>query len=378
MEKKEKLLILTGAGFSMPFLKINKTLLSTDFLTEATSDEKVARELMSNLLKYTPGRIEKVLNAISSANSILKNVHFEEKLCFEEKLYELELISELIESYPINSITETTVQNRHVYLKRKIYSSLLSKSENVLISTKQLDYIKNYLLDLVGKFESTPEDLSRLGQWMSILQNKYDVNYFTLNYDNLFEQITKKTIEPNEEDLIVGPKSAGNYQNLHGSIHFVANYDLSIKSLESASIKRWAKITETTTDGPHFHAMISGYNKASKLQNNGYDWIYLSFVNEVFRADELMILGYSFRDDHINRIIKYAIALGKKIKVIDKSKRDIPNRLVILVKESSVETSKEFDRYYYKSDFKWENDYCLKIPDTNIVFYAQDINQFIG
>lgn len=380
MKNKQKLLVLTGAGFSMPFLKIGNRGLSSALLNEAISDINEATFYMEDILKYESDRKERVKEALKSANEIFNQVQGREEMGFEEKLYELELICEFIESYPIKSIKATTIQNRPDYIKRKISSFLFQETRPCLISIREVETIKNYLLDLVGKSECSSQYLVKLSRWINNLQCEYDVDYFTLNYDNLYEQITNRLLPNNELNFEVGYKSRGIFQNLHGSVHFIANQNLYIRGVENASKSRWCNVTKRTTDGPHFHAMISGYNKASKLQNNGYDWMYLSFINAMANAEKILVIGYSFQDDHINRIIKYAVELNKEIEIVDKSKNEIPNRLAMLINDAMIEKSDGFYDHHLRNNYAEALKYNsqLKIPGTNVIFHAQDVNSFIG
>lgn len=57
-------------------------------------------------------------------------------------------------------------------------------------------------------------------------------------------------------------------------------------------------------------------NKASRILFPPHLQFYNSFYTDCIRADQLMIIGYSFSDVHINQTIKSALKANNKLKVL--------------------------------------------------------------
>ena len=61
--------------------------------------------------------------------------------------------------------------------------------------------------------------------------------------------------------------------------------------------------------------IITGFNKTSRILTTPYSQFYHRFYQDCIIAENIYIVGYSFGDIHINKAIKTASLINKKLKI---------------------------------------------------------------
>lgn len=311
---KPKLLLLTGAGFSIKLMAYEEFFLSTKFLTELlTNPEQFDRftTTLCNELSDPENDIEK-----------LKNI---QRLCalVYTKLNEAEIKDANFEHiiYGLECIADRKGAKKETLLSALEHKIKVSVSD---IEVREFDWqylyaIKAFILDVVGLFQVKNEEVKNgknknpIKQFKDKLDNDYSTVHFTLNYDDLFvttEDINGYCPKPNMEI---------NHHNLdiksyflHGSVYFWRGETLGVGNKQIASENRKGILNSKsyfnsiagTEDISYYDPFIIGIRKNQKLKNNGYGAMMAQLKKVVNEVDELMIIGYSFNDEHINEVLQ--------------------------------------------------------------------------
>ena len=119
--------------------------------------------------------------------------------------------------------------------------------------------------------------------------------------------------------------SKQSYFNLHGSIYLsiAAPNSLSYKVMQHAIPQYLTNAYEQEGGSPNdiklFSPIIAGYSKSQRLLSEPFNFGLGAFMNDCNLCDELVIVGYSFSDPHINSILKNYTKFGNiDITIVDK------------------------------------------------------------
>lgn len=343
MELKAKnLLILTGAGFSSPYMKYGKYFLNTAFLTQLiTNDDLIEEFYVKMYSSNAPRFLLKVKEFNKKLLSAYQLKHLDLNVNFEHLLYQIELFINHKDSFTTNLIFET-------------------QSEFSLFEFDYEDYISlcEFLLDVISLFKPEQIDLVNLAQYFHSLYTNYTVKYYSLNYDSLIVDILNyihanikeislmcdfNTGSVNSNWGTIDFKSTFNmpYVNgidrkhsmffLHGSVYYMPTVygTVGINHFEERKLipplnrfvrKSVIKEHQTMIDTGGFNfnrSLITGFNKSIKITSEPYKTIFKKFNFDFAEADELLIIGYSFSDTHVNSILSGQRNLLKKITIVD-------------------------------------------------------------
>jgi SIR2-like domain len=207
-----------------------------------------------------------------------------------------------------------------------------------------LESINKNLFELINEYESninTPSNVWYSKFWNQI-SKEFLINIGTLNYDSTienmitledgFEQINKFASRFNPTKLSKSRKSK--IFHLHGNIQYGFENPLelnkriledSIKDLikyinASDAKKSWVFSSQSASqsgDGLNVGPMITGLRKTDKLLSYPYSAYYNSIYNSIESNPNLLIIGYSFGDFHLNQMIqKFARIHKEKRRVV--------------------------------------------------------------
>lgn len=177
--------------------------------------------------------------------------------------------------------------------------------------------------------------------------NEFD--FFTLNFDLLletillkladtdlftdfhvprgrYERMPKFNFDPEETAAVFGERNIKLF-HLHGSLSsFKRLSDGRIFKLKTEDM-RLGEIYRRVNEHDLVPSIITGGYKSNKVQTSPFNYYYREFkkkmVNPNYLCDELYIIGYSFRDSHINEAICERLKLERR--------EDNPNNLNKLV-----------------------------------------------
>lgn len=207
------------------------------------------------------------------------------------------------------------------------------------------------------------EKLSGFINWLkSELQGNDEIELFTLNFDLLLETILLKIVGTDEfTDFHV---KRGKYEgidkfnfdpqqsfsdfdyrrirlhHLHGSLSsFKRLSDGRVFKLRTEEI-RLSDMYKKLNANEIFPSIITGGFKSRKIQSSPFNYYYGKFkekmVNPKKLCDELYIIGYSFRDEHINE------AISRRLKIHRNQDDKQLKRFVIVDYKLSEEDQEKF------------------------------------
>jgi hypothetical protein len=193
--------------------------------------------------------------------------------------------------------------------------------------------------------------------WIKNLSEHSIIRIYTLNYDRIFKILTEDIglnifegfsyedsipisgVSPDIKKILTDLKSNIHY-NLHGSSYWNVNarnprtqlispyitlhphIKFSINNVDFTSIQmeRGKNIVLSN--------IITGYQKTQKSAVTPYKQMQASFDRDCCIADEILIIGYSFGDSHINSSINTALISNKTLKlhIIDPAYCEKKNR----------------------------------------------------
>jgi hypothetical protein len=337
--RRKNVLIFLGAGSTICFGGPRSDEILSELLTDErfkTRDDRTVGQYLFDKLHDSFGEqtnFETIIAAIEliinyqlakendSENPNLKSI-IPSFLSFDESfleqidnftLYEIDgEPDQIILEYYNNGIPQTITWPRklaRLYYYSKILNNFLS-----LISIKIASYADGnieYNLKLKNFFNY-------------LISSNYQINFFTTNYDNLLPNILENrkifngfdTKYLEEEGLRYNPKkiifddSVIKFFNLHGSIYWhheflmdQTEYQFIFKDQEY-NLPIFSQ-TDITNPGEELvlSNIITGYNKTQRTLSPPFSLMLESFLKECVRTDILIIIGYSFSDNHLNKIL---------------------------------------------------------------------------
>ena len=180
-------------------------------------------------------------------------------------------------------------------------------------------------ISINGYSEGNEEYNLKLKQFIYyLISNNLQINFFTSNYDNLIPTIIDNGTIFNGFDItltgeagklyntnkILNDNSIIKHYNLHGSIFW--HYEYLLEKLEYQYVFKEGEYnlpilshTQITNPGEELvmSNIITGYNKSQRTLLQPFSLFMDTFIRECSKADILLIIGYSFSDKHINRIL---------------------------------------------------------------------------
>lgn len=307
MEKREKILIIIGAGASLNF-----GMPSTNKISEILRNRHV-HKIKDNIDLYN-----EIENKVTEYYNSSHKARLIKKTNYEEVLYVLYYLDTLYDPYNINPMLalirpfneESFIKNLKINIPQ--YSS--SGLSNLLID-ELLKVFRDKCKNIQTRYKN---ELNKLKDLLCKLSDKYEIGIISLNYDDIFYQA--------KPDLFTGFNSFGEFSpietinrkewnfiyNIHGSVHF--NMEESGNELHKIfwrdlnykySGNSFGRNLINTTEGialPN-SVIITGYEKAIQLQRMPFRTYYSVLDRLIFEADKFLIIGYGFADFHINNAL---------------------------------------------------------------------------
>lgn len=354
--KKNKTVLLLGAGAAIPW-KAPKT----QYLTDSLKNNKLFGKVNSKILDIL----------IQSEIYPKESINFESILHFIESLISYERSNYLSNFKNIYSPV-TNYNNFGEELRKLIVESPwhrtrwhYDKTQNYfydcLVALLRYNYydilypeLTKYLRN--DSLEANEQLNKSIINFINTKQENSTVRIYTTNYDRLIPRIFEKydgakeifdgfylpdlgqnTGTPNLEKIL-NDDSCLNYYNLHGSAYWGLN---DINEPNFHSFKRWTKSPNFNNNEKSFSQsqpfdehllipIISGYNKLNKVQIPPLRQFMNAFEKDVYMATEILIVGYSFSDPHINNVLKVPFNTPGKntlLNIITKDDAEITKKL---------------------------------------------------
>lgn len=389
-------LLLFGAGASIPFFKQP---LTTTYITNEVMNKRIWETVLNEYWKIsnehiaTPHQITKLIKTIKSN---FYNSNFEDicevldKLAllnwpfdYEDKVVFKETIHSIIKCKVLKNGNKRNYYSYIIpFLYRCVILSIFLNAENNHSQTykkminKQMEFIKNY----------TKTDTKS-----SIVSLNYD--------DNLYQSIRKFFNTGFIEDEKFNNRnffSVNEYFKankticfLHGNIRFWG-YRFMNNTIESLSnrIQNIYNLKDEYTPYNSFSksfniTLTTGRDKELTFNEHPYSAYYTKLAVDILDSEEIIIVGYSFNDEHINRLLKnfWSENRIKRIIIVDKIEGLIdsnhPENLngVIDKIEQVFSTSLNYDN---KEEFDKVNTEGYGYLFPKILFYKNGYEAFLN
>lgn len=176
-------------------------------------------------------------------------------------------------------------------------------------------------------------------KWLKKVHETSILRLYTLNYDNLFKSIleeenihcfdgffTNKGYYSRADVLKISSDLESNiHYNLHGSAYWkVLSTDknqmpnpeiVQLKGIHLPMNDSVATLQTEKGKTLQVSNIITGYQKSQKSKLTPFRQFHSSFDNDCYTADKIIIVGYSFNDEHVNETIKIALRYNNILKI---------------------------------------------------------------
>ena len=330
--------LIFGAGASIPFFD---PILSTSFLTEKIYNKEEWEEVISKYKslkgdKYVLADTELVFKILSAIKRFRPEANFEE-------------IAEVIDkigSYGNDSVPAHNMFNTIIGVMNTGFipsQPFPFGSELTAVPFLLREIIAKSIIDLQNNHQSKEHDifLSLQRDFISdICQKDDNVNIMSLNYDECvlksleglgFEKGFKRKDERYlmQLDIVSFMNAKKVIYFPHGNLRFQFTDNDNVTYWNDANVaehERWEGLrqgcvgsTLTYLGGKfayNYNTFIStGQTKEDGLNHLPYSIYYQRFGSDIFNSDTIYIIGYSFGDEHINRMLRSFIELSQKNKI---------------------------------------------------------------
>ena len=189
--------------------------------------------------------------------------------------------------------------------------------------------------DTYGPWNNNHNILEKYFQSRSVEgQNKI----YSLNYDRLIPRVSQIDFADGtgekyghtffDYNLKYVLYSKCSYINLHGSIYLKMIPDFYYKIEQAFSPQYLGSAIKIKGGSPNekliFSPIIAGYSKSQRMLSDPFNFGLGAFMADCNLCDELVIVGYSFSDPHINSIINnYVLSRNVDITIVDKKDASI-------------------------------------------------------
>ena len=346
-EKKEKLLIIAGAGASVSFDMFSSSDIESMF--EANGPTKInVRKHPESLYKYIKQGLLRYHRNRKTMNGKVFSKKERDKISvyFEEVVYQLLNIYSMQADHHKNGAT-AFFDLKKMPLKighKKVNAYDYYNEANTLVA------------DLLDKMREKCRALrtykiAPLKNLMIELSKKFELSVVNLNYDNILYRCMPSKIEIGfdntgsfDPNLVLNNRNWNFFYHLHGSVHFY--YDnFEIKFAKKCGLKKVidsnkaGRSHEESTEGfPILTSpIIVGYGKVWQIQREPYLFYYNDLSRRINEADKILFIGYSFGDFHLNKLIEMSLKHQKKKKVV------------------IIDFAKQGDGIFYRSDL-WSHE----------------------
>ena len=315
---------------------------------------------------------------------------------FEEAIASIEQVYDSLKNY-----YDFLVQGEDADEFLKAYDLGRTEIEKHLEAIREIIYeYTSSILDLIDghvRWKEIGDKLSGFIDWLQTTIEEADqIDLFTLNFDLLLETILLETIGTekfldyhvprdnwpliNERRYFFSPDlSMQMYGDRNVRLHHLHGSLSSFKDIKSG------KIFKITTEALRYHqvyedilqlniipSIVTGGGKSIKVQENPFQFYYNEFkrklVNKQSPCEELYIIGYSFRDDHINQAIATRLSYERR-----KNDPQCLNKLVIVdFKKSDKEKEKFVDDINTALKLGPKMSNRFKYNDERIIFTGAD------
>lgn len=325
---KQKVTILTGAGFTLPpDFGGPSTLFLTDKLRKLKIknydiDGKPPGEYFYRKLCYHYTR--RIKNDCD-----LSIVNFETIIHLLEELYShLTSYNKPDIKGKDNSILRNLSKSKGVKPSFLILKDAIKKDLTVLKTPTKIEFLNQIVKNIYSHFiDALIEELKKFNSDSSNIgmrkfetdflkkhlpESKFTRRFYTLNYDTWLNKHLGiydgfDSTGKFEAEKVMKEYDMDCHYNLHGSILWQNDLDKNkMKKLKKPV--DYLGYTQSSVYGLNREPLIAtpiitGYHKLERMKFNPYLQFYYALQNDILNSDLLILVGYSFSDTHINNIL---------------------------------------------------------------------------
>ncbi|CAL1518572.1 SIR2 family protein [Chitinophaga sp. MM2321] len=232
--------------------------------------------------------------------------------------------------------------------------------------TIEIDHYAYHTASKSNVITESNKEINELFQdWIHLVNGNDTLRMYTLNYDRNFKILLARSkyqyeifegfdcgdvvgytdqLKPQARRILADQDSNTHY-NLHGSVFWrvraLNQYQLELPEFYLAC---GAYLEQNTNEFPTFQSekgktvfltnLITGYQKTQRAIFSPFRQMQAAFDRDCIFCDKLIIIGYSFSDEHINSSIRTALQENKNlhIEIIDPSFKKNEFDLMVMLK----------------------------------------------
>ena len=335
--------IIFGAGASVPFFEPR---LSTLYLTNKVLDINEWDRIMKKYRQYEPNNVlatpEDVMDVISAIRGLNPDAHFEQIAEVVDKIS-----STGFDKMPKNNMMnlQMWVMTSRGFLGNNVSKPLGAEWRDVpflfreIIAEAILELEKNHKAANYQKLEDLQREfigrVSELSERTSVLSFNYDDCVIDslegLGFEKGFSQTNQYYLRQIDPCKFMKADKVVYFPHGHVKFQFTDNDNVTFwGDSEVANQERWKGVngtqigsTMTLLNGKYaynFNTFITtGQTKDDSLNHLPYSAYYQRLASDLANSNVIYIVGYSFGDDHINRLLQTFLKIDaeNKVYVID-------------------------------------------------------------
>ena len=322
-------LLLFGAGASIPFFERP---LTTAYITNEISNKKRWEMILNEHWKaqkehlLTPHKIVKLINIIKASNdqanfedicdifdkiAYINNPYSNYKLPFQETIFMLQncnILKKKHTKFPwvMPFVFRCVLLSIFLEVERKhshLYKALIRKQ-------------RQFIRDYVSNDDSSIISLNYDDTIYSSVKNEYNTGFY------IDEKLLNRCSF--SENQFFNSKKTLSF--LHGNIRFYNIHftDINIEDVIYRLKNKYNHINDSCVHSyqtSSFNTFITtGREKELTFNESPYSAYYHKMAVDILNSDDIIIIGYSFNDKHINRLLKnyWSQNRFKRIIIVDK------------------------------------------------------------
>lgn len=330
-----------GAGASIPFFDPQ---LNTHYLTEKVSDINEWRRVITKFQQINPEATivsaNEVVTVIQQILKIRKQAHFEQIAEIIDKISSLGF-----DLTPKNNMLNTLLWVMNQNATQQPTYHIGNDWKNIPFLIREI--IAEAILELENNHKRADYD-QLIGLQRELIRTEClrdnEVSVMSLNYDDIvyesldglgfthgFVQMVQRYGQQMDINTFMHAEKVCYFPHGHLKFLFTDNDNVSFwDDSYQANNERWARISDTAvgsalpllngTFAYNFNTFLTtGQTKDDSLNHMPYAICYQRLAVDLFRSDRVYVIGYSFGDEHVNRLLRSFIELNpdNRIFVVD-------------------------------------------------------------